>query len=440
MVANVRMASPGGRLALLMASIGLLADACPGAGPPGRSLSERYWATRKPNVIVVVADGLDRSDLGCYGRSPAATPAIDQLAAEGMRFTQAYAGSPDDLAARASLMLGQDARRAAVRAAATSGMPSNAVTLAEVLRPAGYLTAAVGVWGLGEAGSAGPPNAQGFQEWLGYLSLEQAKDAYPTQLWRNADILIREQNFYGYRGEYAPDLLIRGVTNFIRTSRLRPFFLYFAPPLPGATDPSPAPAGGNRAARLSRLNADIASLMDQIRRLALEKYTVVFFTSTPRARGATAAPAMPASPARPLSEAGLRVPLIAWGPGRIPAGTVTDQVFAAWDLLPTVAAMAQTNAPSGVDGLSLDPTLRGNAQTNQHAFLYWETSRDGKAQAVRQGNYKGVRAGPGQPLRVYRLDRDPRETNDVAAVSGEVVRGLEAVLRQAGADPAGRGR
>ena len=314
-------------------------------------------------------------------------------------------------------------------------MLTNEVTVAAVLQSAGYATGALGVWGLGPPHSSGIPPRQGFDEWLGYLSLDHAEDSYPTQIWRNADLLMLEKNFYSYQGLPATDLITQAATNFARINKFKPFFLYLAcPPLPRGPEPTPP----RRAAALGRLDAEVGKLMAELRRLNLSNHTAVIFTSTPvRPPGGGNQSALAnhtgvtARDAGDLSEASLRVPLIAWWPGKIPSGAVSEQVFAFWDFLPTAAELAQADAPPHTDGISLAPALLGRPQTNQHAFLYWESQGKGGQQAVRWGEWKGIRPGSGATLQLYNLDSDPGETNNVARRQPKIASRIEETLQQA---------
>ncbi|MBN2506858.1 MAG: sulfatase-like hydrolase/transferase [Verrucomicrobia bacterium] len=400
----------------------LLAVAATAATPAGWSLSGQYWATRKPNLILVLADAVGCDQLGGYGATDGRTPHLDRLAAEGMRFTQAYTGSPDNPTSRACLLTGRHAGAWPAAGAGEFQLPADAVTVGALLRAAGYVTGVLGVWGIGTPASASIPPRQGFDEWLGYLSLRHAEDFYPTQLWRNADLLMLEKNFYHYRGLPATDLIIQAATNFVRVNKFKPFFLYLAyPPL----SPSPAPSPRPQAATLQRLDADVGRLLAEVGRLNLSNHTLVVFTSTALPPPPGQRPHAPWPHAAELSEARLRVPLMARWPGKIPPGTASDRVVAFWDFLPTALDLAQPEAsraprpspvapPAGSCGISVLPTLLGRPQTNAPGFLYWESHRHGLAQAARWGDWKAIRDAPASALRLYQVRSDPGEATNLA--------------------------
>jgi arylsulfatase A-like enzyme len=456
-------------LAWLCFGLGLLVLSLPAPGaeaptPRFRPLLER--PAPKPNIIFILADDLGYGDLGCYGQTKIQTPNLDRFAAEGMRFTQAYAGSPVCAPSRAVLLTGRHVGHTRIRGNSTLPLLPEEVTVAEVLKPAGYVTGAVGKWGLGLEGSTGTPSRQGFDEWFGFLSQTLAHNYYPTQLWRSSRSLGYDQpledepvpiaaNFGGAKGRYAQDLFTMAATNFVRVNKLAPFFLYLAYTIPHAHNelkdkgmevPSDAPYSQedwpqpekNKAAMITRLDADIGRLLAQLKALQIESNTVVFFTSDngPHKEGGVRPDFFRSSGLlrglkRDVYEGGIRVPMLVRWPGRIAPGTVSDQVWHFPDFLPTAAEIAGVQPPPGVDGISILPTLLGQAQTNQHEYLYWEFHEGGSKQAVRLGDWKGVRLEPGQPLELYDLKTDAGETKNVAAAHPDVVARIEAILKTA---------
>jgi len=412
----------------------------------------------KPNLILIVADDLGWGDLGVYGQQRIRTPHLDRLAGQGMRFTQAYAGSPIGPPSRAALLTGLHTGHSRIRGRGDRPLRRGDPTVAELLQSAGYKTAAIGTWGLGREGSSGQPNLRGFDEWLGYLESRHANDYYPRFLWRNQQRYELAENAGGHQGKYAPDFFIEATLNFIRSHAKFPFFVYLATTLPranvqlgqltgnGMQVPGPNPYAHhdwpdperNKAAMISRLDSHIGQLLQLLDELDLAQHTVVFFTSDngPHAEGGVD-PAFfqSAGPLRggkgTLHEGGIRVPLIVRGPNRIPAGKVTDQPFAFWDFLPTAAALAQTSPSGPADGISLLPTLLGQPQPQAQEYLYWELHEPGFQQAIRHGDWKAIRPGPRMPLELYHLRRDPAELRDVAAQHPEVVRDLELLLAKA---------
>jgi arylsulfatase A-like enzyme len=320
----------------------------------------------------------------------------------------------------------------------------------------------VGKWALGREYTTGTPGKKGFDEWFGYLSQTHAHDYYPTQLWRYSSsddlgdrIVPLDQNLFGNKGQYAHDLITMTATNFVRVSKYTPFFLYLAYTIPHAENelkekgmvvPSDAPYTDrdwpqpekNKAAMITRLDADIGKLLAQLRALKIDSNTVIFFSSDngPHQEGGVDPAFFKSSGPlrgikRDMHEGGIRVPMIVRWPGRVPAGVVSDQVWAFWDFLPTAAEMAGAKVPAGLDGLSVLPTLLGGKQTNQHAFLYWEFHEKGSKQAVRMGDWKAARLEPGQPLELYDLKKDVGETENVAAQHPEIVAKIDAYLKTA---------
>src|SRR5437868_3217832 len=179
----------------------------------------------KPSIIFILADDLGYGDLGCYGQARIKTPNIDKLAAEGMRFTQCYAGSTVCAPSRACLMTGLHTGHVRIRGNAAVPLQPEDVTVAEVLKRAGYTNGVVGKWGLGLANTPGTPNKKGFDEWLGYLGQTHAHDYYPTQLYRNDFLFTIQANLDGKKGQYSHDLFTTTALNFIRVNTHNPFFL-----------------------------------------------------------------------------------------------------------------------------------------------------------------------------------------------------------------------
>lgn len=430
------------------------------AAPFVDPVAAKIAALRKPNIIFILADDLGYGDLGCYGQKKIKTPNLDRLAAEGMRFTQCYAGTTVCAPSRASLMTGLHTGHTRIRGNAALPLGTNETTVAEVLRKAGYQTGLIGKWGLGLENTGATPSQRGFEEFLGYLSQTHAHDYYPTQLWRSSlsagvsdTVLPRDKNLNGARGEYSHDLFTQAATNFIRISKYRPFFLYLPYTIPHAHNerkalgmevPSDAPYSNedwpqpekNKAAMITRLDRDLGVILAQLKSLKLDTNTVIFFTSDngPHKEGGVNPDFFQSSGPfrgikRDLYEGGIRVPMIVRWPEKIQPGTVSDQVWAFWDFLPTAAAIAGTTPPSSLDGLSMLPTLLGQKQTNQHDFLYWEFHERGSKQALRMGDWKGIRLAPGSPLELYDLKSDPAETNNLATARADVVEKLEVRLK-----------
>jgi len=438
-----------------------------------QSINTNPPAPRKPSILLIVADDLGYGDLGCYGQIKIKTPNIDKLAAEGMRFTDFYAGSTVCAPSRAALMTGRHTGHAGIRGNSTMSLTPAETTVAEVLKGAGYQTGLIGKWGLGNAGSAGVPQNKGFDEFVGYLDKVHAHDYYTDHLERYdpkhldypQDILLENQG--GKRGLYTHDLFTTAALNFLRINKpasdnhYRPFFLFLSYTIPHANNeeftrtgngmqvPTDAPYSSepwpqvekNKAAMITRLDTDVGRLMDKLRELKIDDNTIIFFTSDNGAHkegGVDPKFFQSTGPLRgikrDLYEGGIRVPMIVRWPGHIKPAQVSDQIWAFWDFLPTAAAIASTNAPKDIDGISMLPSFLGKQQTNQHQFLYWEFHERGFQQAVRMGDWKAVRPQAGEPLELYNLKTDITEKQNVAAGHPDIVAKIEDYLKTARAE------
>lgn len=424
----------------------------------------------RPNVVFILADDLGYGDLGCFGQRQVRTPRIDQLAAEGTRFRQCYAGSTVCAPSRCSLMTGLTTGHARVRGNARVPLRPEDRTVAEVLKGAGYATGLSGKWGLGEPGSTGIPNEKGFDTFFGFLNQGHAHNYYPDHLWRDrakerlaGNVLGPVENVSTGRAQYATDLFIDEALRFLDAHREGPFFLYLATTLPHANNergraegngmevpdlgpyadrPWPAPEKG-LAAMISRLDSGIGRVLDRLQSLGLEKKTLVIFASDngPHAEGGVDPTFFHRSGPlrgikRDLYEGGIRVPAIVRWPGHVGAGAVSDQVWAFWDVLPTLAELAGAKVPAGLDGVSIATALTLDPKPIEHPPLYWEFHEGGFKQAARIGKWKGVRRGAGRPLELYDLDADLGETRDLSADHPREVARLEEFLKGARTDSA----
>jgi arylsulfatase A-like enzyme len=418
-----------------------------------------------PNIVFILADDLGYGDLGCYGQQTIRTPRLDRMASEGVRFTQAYAGTTVCAPSRCSLMTGMHTGHARIRGNDRYPLKPEDQTVAEVLRAAGYHTALIGKWGLGDPGTTGAPCEQGFDEFFGYADQLHAHNYYPTFLWRNdhkvpLPNVVPNEDKVGAgvatsRVAYSHDLFANEAIAFLERNRDRPFFLYLAFTLPHANNearkqgmevPSDEPYGAeswpqpekNKAAMISRLDRDVGRVLDTLQELQLDSRTIVFFASDNgphREGGVDPAFFRSSGPLRgikrDLYEGGIRVPMIVRWPGRIRPGHVSQQVLAFWDFLPTAAALAGLKAPEGVDGVSMLPALLGSGSVAPRRYLYWEFHENGSKQAIRWKDWKAVRLGPGEPLDLYDLRRDPSEWYNVASAHPDLVARIERYLASA---------
>lgn len=422
--------------------------------------------TARPNIIFILADDLGYGDLGCYGQKEILTPHLDRMAAQGVRFTQCYAGSTVCAPSRCCLMTGMHTGHAIIRGNANVPLRPEDVTVAEVLKASGYATGLVGKWGLGEAGTTGIPNRKGFDEFFGYLNQVHAHNYYPDFLWRNeTKVPLRNVVHKGVASvtvDYAPDFCTREALDFVRRHKAHPFFLYLAYTIPHANDergstggngmevPDDAPYSDrpwpqvekNYAAMVTRLDSDIGALMASLKELGLDDNTIVFFSSDngPHKEGGADPTFFHSSGPlrgikRDLYEGGIRVPMIVRWPGRVRAGHVSDHPWAFWDLLPTLSELVGAKTPSGLDGISALPSivgakLAGHPQ-RRHEYLYWEFHEGGFHQAARKENWKAVRLRSGAPLELYDLKSDIGETRNVAWRRPKLVRAFESILTSA---------
>lgn len=410
---------------------------------------------RKPNIIFIMADDLGYGDLGCYGQEHIRTPNIDKLAEQGMRFTQCYAGSTVCAPSRSVLMTGQHTGHTRVRGnfgkaggvGPQGRVPLKAedVTVAEVLKKAGYATGITGKWGLGEPGTTGVPTRQGFDEWFGYLNQRNAHSYYPPYLWRNETKFELEGNQDGSREQYSHDLMTAFALQFVDAHVEERFFLYLPYTIPHAKYeiPSTEPYSEElwpedakvHAAMITRMDRDIGRLMRLLEQRGIDEQTLVFFCSDNGAArrwdGIFDSSGPLRGHKRDMYEGGIRTPMIARWPGRVPAGTVSDAVWYFADVLPTLADVAGVELPDNIDGISVLPTLLGKDQETSDRFLYWEFFERGFKQAVRWRHFKAVRDGLDEPLELYDLERDIAEQWNIAEDQPEVVASIERYLKTA---------
>ncbi len=419
-------------------------------------------AAERPNLIWIMADDLGYGDLGCYGQQVIQTPHLDRMAREGMRFTHFYAGATVCAPSRSVLMTGLHHGHTRVRGNAGQANPAaqalqpSDVTVAGVLQKAGYKTALLGKWGLGNVGAAssGLPRKHGFDYFFGYLSQHHAHNHFPDFLWRNED-RVKLPNVVtpvgdeggGYATEavqFADDLFADDALKFVSENKAGPFFLYWSMVIPHANnergrnlgdgaqvpdygpyaDKDWPPQDKGQAAMITRLDGYVGRMLAHLRTLGIEENTLVVFTSDNGPHNESKHDLTRFRPAGPysgikrsLTDGGIRVPFIAWWPGKIQAGAESAHVGYFPDWLPTAAALAKAPAPAKTDGLSLVPVLTGNPDAQkQHEFLYWEFHEGSfKQAAICQGRWKGIRSGgPDAPIQLFDQSNDVAERTNVA--------------------------
>lgn len=409
---------------------------------------------RPPNIVLIVADDLGYGDLGAYAQQLIPTPNLDRMAAEGMQFTQHYAGAPVCAPSRSVLLTGRHAGRTTVRGnfgANGERVPlrEEDVTVAELLGGAGYATGVVGKWGLGEPGTSGVPGAQGFDHFFGYLNQRRAHSHYPEYLWRGDQREALTENTGGRRGVYSHDLFTEEALGFIGANAAHPFFLYLAYTLPHAEVRAPDEAverflqhfpetEAHFAAMVHRLDRDVGRILDRLRELGIDENTLVLFTSDngPHAEGGHD-PLFFASSGglrgikRDLYEGGIRVPMIARWPGTVEAGAVSTRPASFADFLATAAELAGVVALPEHDGMSYAPTLRGERQDDPE-YIYWEFHEGAPAQAVWFAGWKAIRTPMHSgAVELYHLPTDAYEVTDRAEAEPEVVERARRLMDQA---------
>ncbi len=423
----------------------------------------------RPNLIYIMCDDLGYGDLGCFGQQRIQTPHLNKLADEGMRLTNYYAGNTVCRPSRLVLWTGLHAGHTAINSNAAYVLEPEDVTVAERLKAVGYATGGVGKWALGKVGTSGHPNQQGFDFWMGYLDQGEAHNYYPTHLWRNVEkvpldgnVLIDDPKARGRvarldaRKTYSHDVMTNEALSFVRTNARNPFLLHIHWTIPHANNEGGRVQNKNgmevpdygiyedenwpdvekgQAAMITRMDGDVGRLVALLKELGIEKKTLIVFTSDngPHSEGGHKHEYFDANGPlrgykRDLYEGGIRVPTIAWWPGVIQAGSTCAEPLAFYDWVPTACELADAPLPHKTDGVSFAPTLIGQGEQKSHDYLYWKY---GKKEAVRKGQWKGVRLAPNEPLELYDLNSDLGETNNIASRHPDVVNELDASIAEA---------
>jgi len=429
------------------------------------------------NVIFILADDLGIGDVTPYGQKLIKTPNLDRMTREGMRFTQAYSGTAVSAPSRASLMTGLHTGHTHIRGnlrhdpEGQVAMPEGTYTMGQMFKNAGYATGCFGKWGLGYPGSESDPTKVGFDNFFGYNCQTLAHDYYPDHLWDNTTRVEFKENYDQKENTYSADLIHGKALDFMRAQAKagKPFFTFLSYTLPhaelilpkdsvyeeycrlipAAEDKAWAEANPNRkgaygaterpyasfASMVTKLDSYVGDVMDMLKELGIEDNTLVVFTSDngPHKEGG-------ANPdyftsygpyrgiKRDLYEGGIRMPFIVRCPGTVPAGVDNDLIMAFWDMLPTFAEVAGSKDEIATDGISLVPTLTGKEGQKEHEYLYWEFHEGGGKQAIRVGDWKGVRLNVGEPTKttfeLYNLANDVHEDNNVASQHPEIAERL----------------
>ncbi len=451
--------------------IGIIASQCL-LTSCGRTAEKKQDPVPRTNIIYIMADDLGYHDLGCFGQEKIRTPNIDKMAAEGLTFTRHYAGTSVCAPSRCVLMTGLHTGHCYVRGNMEAdpygqlALSDEEVTVAELLKKAGYVTGQFGKWGLGVQHTEGDPRNQGFDEFFGYHGQVHAHNSFPEYLYHNRDtvwldnevVYMPEDHWTRGLGSYATekvdysnDLIQEAAMKFIKENKDTLFFAYLPFTIPHNNGEAPegykmeSPGLGiyedkdwdredkAYAAMITRLDRYVSELMDYLKQTGLDKNTLVIFTSDNGGQhtGFFDSNAPLRGMKRDLYEGGIRVPTIAWWPGTITPGTSTEHVSAFWDFLPTACEIAGVDIPDHTDGISYLPVLKGEEQ-GKHDYLYWEFHEQGGKQAIRVNRWKAVRLNVGEdpdaPLELYDLVEDIDESDNIASAHPELVRKMDSLM------------
>ncbi len=417
---------------------------------------------KRPNIVFIMADDLGYGHPGCYGQQIIRTPNLDRMAREGTRFTSAYAGCSKCAPSRSVLMTGLHAGHTPVRGN-SGGVPlrDGDVTLAEVLKDAGYRTGLFGKWGLGDAHTSGAPNNQGFDEAFGYLHQKHAHFYYTDYLWHNGEKYSLPGNMNGQRTQYSHDVILDKALEFIGAGQDGPFFCFLSLTIPHhewtAPEESlreysgrfeeappkyrwregyacPKEPKANMAAMITHMDKGVGKVLDLLETKGIAEDTLVIFTSDngPDRYSLACADFFNARGGLrgykyDFYEGGIRMPAIARWPGHTPANASCEYPWHFADVLPTFAEFAGAKrVPKDIDGLSVAPAFLGKAsELPEERFLYWDA---GDSRAARFGKWKVVQPAPDAPVELYDLETDLAETSDLAAEHPDIVLKLTAMM------------
>ena len=416
-------------------------------------------ADRKPNFIFILSDDIAQGDVGVYGQELIKTPRIDKLCAEGTRYTQAYCGTSVCAPSRSSFFTGLHSGHCPVRGnyelppEGQLPIPAKTVTIGEVAKAANYATATFGKWGMGFFDTEGSPLKQGIDRFYGYNCQRHAHSYFPTYLFDNDQpVALPGNKGRGVGQTYSQELIQNEMIKWVKEQGDNSFMLFYAITLPHGpheiddfgiyadkpwTDKQKA-----YAAQITRIDSDVGELVDTLKKLGLEKDTLIVFSGD---NGSSFSPKSEIGKLfkqdanglkgfkRGMYEGALRQAAFAWWPGTVPAGRVDHQPWAFWDLLPTFVEMSGAKPPAGfeTDGYSLLSYLKGGDAPKRNYF-YWELHEGGGAkQAARWGDWKAVRNKTDQPVEIYDLAKDPGETKDLAKDKPELVSHAQKIFKKA---------
>ncbi|RXP62730.1 N-acetylgalactosamine-6-sulfatase [Lutibacter sp. HS1-25] len=450
---------------------------------PKKEVALKEAANEKPNIVFILVDDMGYGDLGCYGQETLTTPNIDKLAAEGMRFTQHYAGSTVCAPSRASLLTGKHTGHTSVRGNEPEGqlLEDDEITIAKMLNTEGYKSAVIGKWGVGNHPEPNDPARNGFEHAYGYVNMWHAHNFYPEFLYRDGvkEILKGNKTDWSYDYEkgmkegtgvakvketYAIDKLQEDALKFIADNKSNPFFLYYCLNIPHANNeagyftgdgmevPSygefeskdwPNPEKGF-ASTIRIIDNSVAEIEAKLNELGIAENTIVVFVSDngPHNEGGHVSKFFDSNgiyrgDKRDLYEGGIRVPLIVKWPGKIKPGSVANNPVATWDFMSTFAEVVGLDTPENTDGVSFLPTLLGNTEEQkEHEYLYWAFYEQGGRQAIRVGDWKYIKLNVRDHTvdvveELYNIKLDPSETNNVIKENPEKVTELSRAMENA---------
>jgi len=432
-------------------------------------------AAARPNIIYILADDMGYGDPGCFGQATLKTPNLDRLAAGGLLLTNHYAGSTVCAPSRCVLMTGLHTGHCSVRTNGNVKLRDDDVTVAQVLKKAGYRTGCIGKWGVGRPGLT-DPNDRGFDYFYGYVCMNHAHNCYPEWVIRNGEKVplrnVLEEKWKDGRvlpgagvaavkADFVPHLLQKEAIEFIKKGGDPPFFLYYALNIPhanneGGKNGMEVPSYGEFAAKdwpdpekgfaamIGYIDGYVKEVVDTLRETGLDRNTLVMFASDngPHQEGGHVMEYFDSNGRlrgmkRDLYEGGVRVPTIAWWPAVIAPGRTSDHVSGFQDIMPTFAELAGAECPR-TDGISMVPTLRGAGAQKTHEHLYWEFYEGGGKRAVLKGAWKGIRLNvarnPDGPVELYDIGKDTAERENVAAGHPDIVADMARIMAAEHAD------
>ena len=417
-------------------------------------------SAEKPNLIFVLSDDIAQGDLGVYGQKLIQTPNLDRLCREGTRYLSAYTGTSVCAPARSSFFTGLHMGHCPTRAnreiqpEGQRPLPEGIVTVGKTLKSAGYRTATMGKWGMGMFDTSGSPFNNGIDHFFGYNCQRHAHSYFPTYLYNDSERMEIPENQGGKKAVYAQELIQQDVLKWVDANAEDPFFLFYAITLPHGkyeiddqgtyTDKPWSEQEKNYAAMVTRIDSDMGALVDLLEKKGIADNTLIVFSGD---NGSSFDPKTAIGKRfnqtmdgklrgykRGMYEGALRQASFAWWPGTVPAGRVTDEPWAFWDLLPTFAELGQADLPDGYqsDGHSLVEFLKGGESPSRDYF-YWELHErsGGSIQAIRFGDWKAVRSRAGGAVELYDLSSDLGETTDLASERPQLVTRAIGMMNQA---------